>query len=242
MVLYRPEDPESQTLLFRGVVLEGVACAGKSSLLRALLRHPSFVDRPGASSVVLTEHHTQRVLEARGPRAQLRVQDNVTLLREHADYLANMAGRLRPMTRWQEHNLGNPRLTAVIERFHLTHVLNYEHLDWHDVTEIDAQLAEIGVRLCLVTAAPAELRRRLRGDRAGAWGAFLTEPGQRGHFAEPPDDEAKCRYFLAQQEDMLTLAERSRMPKLLVDTTTLSPRAAAEMVLAALAVNRQGLA
>jgi hypothetical protein len=227
-------------MLFRGVILEGVACSGKSSLLRALLSHPSFVGRAGASSIVLTEHHTQRVLESRGPRALLRAEDNVALLREHTDYLGKVAGRIRRMTRWQEENLSNPRMIAVIERFHLTHVLNYEHLDWAHVADIDGLLAEIGIRLCLVITAPDELRRRIRGDRRGAWGAFLTEPGQRGHFTEHPSDEAKARYFVQQQEALVALAERSRMTKSQVDTTATSPLMAAEVVLRMLMGDLQG--
>jgi hypothetical protein len=190
-----------------------------------------FVSRAGASSIVLTEHHTQRVLESKGPRAQLRVQDNVLLLREHTDYFSKVAGRIGRMARWQGANLGNPRMVAVIERFHLTHVLNYEHLDWAHVVDIDAQLAELGIYLCSVIAAPSELRRRLSSDRADAWGSFLSEPGQRGCFAEHPSDEAKARYFAKQQEALLTLAERSRMPKFQVDTTETSPLLAAEAVL-----------
>lgn len=107
-------------MLFRGVLLEGVACSGKSSLLAALLSHPSFVARKGLSSVILTEHYTQRVLESKGPRAALRVEDNVALLREHAHYIAKLEARLRAMRRWQEEDLANPRMTVVIERFHLT--------------------------------------------------------------------------------------------------------------------------
>lgn len=221
-------------MLFRGVILEGVACSGKSSLLRALLSHPSFVGRAGASSIVLTEHHTQRVLESQGPRARLQVHDNVRLLREHSDYLGTVAARIGRMTSWQEKNSGNPRVTAVIERFHLTHVLNYEHVDWAHVADIDARVAAIGIRLCVVTAAPHELRRRIREERAGAWGSFLREPGQRGHFAEHPNDEAKVRYFVEQQEALLTLAERSRMLKSQVDTTRTSPLLAAEAVLSML--------
>src|SRR5262245_2300961 len=99
-------------MLFRGVILEGVTCSGKSSLLRALVSHPSFVTRAGVSSIVLTEHHTQRVLESKGPRGVLRVEDNIELLRDHTDYLGKVAGRLGRMTRWREENLSNPRVAV----------------------------------------------------------------------------------------------------------------------------------
>jgi hypothetical protein len=138
------------------------------------------------------------------------------------------------MRRWEEQGVANPRVTALIERFHLTHVLNYEHLDWADVSDVDAKLADVGVHLCLVTASPDELRRRIRAERAGAWGSFLTEPGQRHHFQTQPSDEAKADYFVAQQEALLTLAERSRMPKSHVDTTATSPDLAAKVPLGVL--------
>jgi hypothetical protein len=227
-------------MLFRGVILEGVACSGKSSLLRSLLSHPSFVNRAGASAIVLTEHHTQRVLDSMGPRSQLRVQDNVLLLREHADYLSKVAERIGRMYRWQQENLGNPRVVAVIERFHLTHVLNYEHLDWSHVVDIDEQLAEIGIHLCPVITAPSELRRRIGSDRAGEWGSFLNEPGQRGYFVEHPSDEAKAQYFAEQQDALLALAERSKMRKSQIDTTETSPLLAAEAVLRLLVGDLQG--
>ena len=48
----------------QGLILEGISGTGKSSVLRALLRHDFFVQKPFFSSLVLSEHHTQRVLEA----------------------------------------------------------------------------------------------------------------------------------------------------------------------------------
>jgi hypothetical protein len=238
-------------MLFRGVILEGVAAAGKSSLLRALLAHPAFVARPGGSCVVLTEHHTQRVLEARGPRAGLRVEDHVALLRQHADYLMGLHQRLGAMERWARERLPNPRLVAVLERFHLSHLLNYQHLAWADVVGIDEQLAAIGFHLCLVTASAPELERRFAADRGegdegpagpeqGAprasrdapWGSFLAEEGQRHRLAAPPSSAAEAAaYYIRQQDEALALAARSRLPQVRIDTTTTPAEAAAEQVL-----------
>jgi hypothetical protein len=74
-------------MLFRGVISEGVSCSGKTSALRALMRSPVFVDRPGLSTVVMTEHQTQRVLEGVGPSRVLDPDRSVALLSEHVTYV-----------------------------------------------------------------------------------------------------------------------------------------------------------
>jgi hypothetical protein len=215
---------------FRAVILEGVAGSGKSSLLRALLAHPRFVNRPGSSSLVLTEHHTQRVLEALGARSSLRVEDHLGLLRGHVDYLASIASRLDRMTRWKRDHLENPRFVAIVERFHLTHVLNYAHLEWSDVAALDRQLASLGAALCVTTAAQRELRARL-ASRGPDWGTFLREPGQRHHLRNDSSPTERADYFVAQQATLRELAARSSMTRIEIDTSALTPEAAAERVL-----------
>lgn len=215
---------------FRAVVLEGVAGSGKSTLLRALLAHPRFVNRPGSSSLVLTEHHTQRVLEGLGPRSDLRVEDHLELLRAHVDYLTGVASRLDRMTRWKQDRLANPRFVAIVERFHLTHVLNYAHLEWSDVVDLDRQLASVGTVLCVTTASSDLLRARL-GSRGPDWGTFLSEPGQRHHLLEAASFTERADYFIAQQTALRELAKRSSMARVELDTSVLAPEAGAERVL-----------
>jgi thymidylate kinase len=215
---------------FRAIILEGVAGSGKSSLLKALLAHPTFVNRPGVSSLVLTEHHTQRVLEGLGPRASLRVEDNLGLLHAHVDYLTGVASRLDGMTRWKDAGLENPRFAAIIERFHLTHALNYAHLEWTDVAALDVRLAQVGTKLCLVTASPDELCKRL-ASRGPDWGSFLHEPGQRRRLTGAPSALERDRYFVEQQAALRELAKRSTLERIELDTTDLDPSSAAERLL-----------
>ena len=224
---------------FRAVVLEGVAGSGKSSLLRALLAHPRFVKRAGSSSLVLTEHHTQRVLEALGPRSSLRVEDHLELLGGHVDYLTRVASRLDRMTRWKQGRLENQRFVAIVERFHLTHVLNYAHLEWRDVSDLDRQLTRIGAVLGVVTASPKELRARL-SSRGPDWGTFLSEPGQRRHLPEAASPTERADYFIAQQAALRELAACSSMTRVEIDTSALVPEAAAERVLALLIGEKVG--
>jgi hypothetical protein len=217
--------------LLRGVVIEGTVCAGKSTLLRALLAHPSYVNRPGLSSLVLTEHHTQRVLEGRGARASLTPADHMALLCDHLDYVAGLHARLSAMRAWRSERRQNPRLGVVLERFHLTHALAYEHLGWEHVEGVDARLAELGFALCLIVASPAELRRRLSEERGAAWTAFLTEPGTRDHLPPGSSWEARIDALLRQQDGYRALAARSRLPVLEIDTSHAAPADSAAAIL-----------
>lgn len=214
------------SVLFRGLILEGVACSGKSTLLRALLSHPTFVDRLGTSTLVLTEHHTQRVLESLGSRGRLAVHDNVSLLREHTSYLRGLASRLAAMSCWTAAASENPKTLAVLERFHLSHVLNYEHLAWPDVVDLDSDLAALGLTLCLVTARPDEIRRRVRSRGLG-WGEFLWEVGQRNQLRGSSTPDVVADYFIRQQDELLELATRSCLLSVEIDTTAVQPQDAA---------------
>jgi putative acetyltransferase len=211
----------------RGVLIEGIPCAGKSTLLRGLLSHPSFVHRAGLSTLVLTEHHTLRVLEPR--RGSLGVADNVGLLRGHVDYIAALTARLAAMPHWR--GRPNPALTVVLERFHLSHVVSHQHLRWEDVAALDAELADVGVRLCLLLVTPAELRRRLLGDRGARWASFLAEEGVRDRLVDASDVDAQVDYFLRQQDALRTLSARSRMPVEEIDAS-IDPEGAVRRVLA----------
>jgi hypothetical protein len=177
-----------------------------------------------------TEHHTQRVLESSGSRSTLVVHDNLNLLCEHASYLRGLASRLAATSRWNDPACENPRTLAVLERFHLSHVLNYEHLAWSDVEDLDRDLAELGLTLCLVTAHPDEIRSRIR-TRGPDWGSFLQEIGQRNHLRGTTNPDVVADYFIRQQDELLKLASNSRLLQQEIDTTAVQPSDAAENLL-----------
>ena len=80
-----------------GLILEGIAGSGKSSVLRALTTHEVWTRKPHLSSIVLSEHQTQRALEAKERREGLQIEDHLDLLAEIVGMLEQFSRRLRQM-------------------------------------------------------------------------------------------------------------------------------------------------
>ena len=194
----------------KGLILEGVSGSGKTKVLNALLRSREYLNRGHLSSIVLTEHHTQRVLEPKQETRGLTVQDNTALLRRHVETVRALDAGLRG-TDWSDRGRLNHRLCYVLERFHLTHVSHYPHMRWEHVTAIDDALVGLGCKLCLLTADRDTIEERAvnrRHDRE--WQRHLSSLGS---YPEV------LNHYMAQQEHLLALREASSIPSLVVNTS-----------------------
>ena len=205
-----------------GLILEGVSGSGKTTVLQALLRSERYLERGYLSSLVLTEHHTQRVLEPKQRREGLSVEDNVGLLRCHLETIRALEAHLR-RTDWAAGGRTRHRVSYVLERFHLTHVYHYPHVAWGDVEDVDGALARLGCKLCLLTADRSVLEERVTDAR--------KNPEWRRHLASLGADRREVvDHLVAQQEAFLEICRASSMPYIVVDTSrTRGPEAAEEI-------------
>ena len=111
----------------KGLILEGVPGTGKTTLLKSILRSPRYVDRSFLSTIVLSEHQTQRVLEAKEEEEGLNRHDNVALLEGHVTYVGGILRGLEGMPRCANGRTNN-RVTY-----------HYPHVDWKDVAHIQGE-------------------------------------------------------------------------------------------------------
>jgi len=204
-----------------GLVIEGVSSSGKSTLLRSLLADERYLARGFASAIVLSEHHTQRVLEPIESGRGLTVTDNVRLLEEITRWLRQRSARALGHD-WESRGRIAHRLAFVLERFHITHAFHYDHVSWTDVAHVDGELATLGTRLVVLTIGEAAIRARLE-SRGDAWQRYARTLGS--------TDTELVAHFLDQQSRLVELAERSRLPRLVLDATRLSPDAVREEVI-----------
>ena len=96
-------------------------------------------------------------------------------------------------------------------------------MNWELVQSIDARLAQLNGRLCLLTMDESQIEDRIILDRDDGWREYLTRYGQTNteivtHYAE-------------RQRLMVNLCQRSRLPTTILNTSNLSEAEALDHVL-----------
>lgn len=189
--------------------MEGVSGSGKTALLRELLYSERFNRRTYFSTLVLSEHQTQRVLERKDREEGLTVADNLDLLDAHVSYLESLNHRLEQM-QWCQANLTDMRLPYILERFHFTHVVQYSHLAWADVAPMDERLSHLNCKVCVFVANTSTLEQRIIHDRSGPFRDYIKRFGK--------TNADIVAHFVRQQNHLLELCGRTKLPCLVVDT------------------------
>ena len=206
--------PLPRNCSLNGIILEGICGTGKSTVLSAVLSDQRWLGRGHASSIVLSEHQTQRVLEPLEAEGALTADDSLGLLDELTCFLENADGRLR-RTGWLERNRRNHLLPFILERFHLTHAYHYNHLDWDNLIDIDARLSKLNAKIVLLRLAEEDIENRIIGDKdKNNWASYISRFGN-------TDAEIKS-HFMRKQEKLLNIAEKSCLRSLIIDTSEFS--------------------
>jgi thymidylate kinase len=205
-----------------GLILEGICGTGKSTLLQALLNSKNYCEKSFLSSLVLSEHQTQRVLERKEQEVGLNVADNIALLDYHISYLESLKARLEYMP-WRQSNRTNMRFPFIFERFHFTHVYHYQHMSWEDVEDIDSRLVHLNCKICLLTMSISQFRDRIINSRDAGWRDYLKRYGN--------TDEEILDYYEKQQDFYQYLCKKSKLKTFIINTTKMSVEDTVEQVL-----------
>ncbi len=182
----------------RGLILEGVTGAGKSSTLAALSRcasRPAWLE----TAHLIDEEETLGELMAED------LQDPSRSVAERTARLTRILGLV---------SAAPPEAAFLLERFHLSYYALQP--DWAPYVAMDAALAALGFRQVLLTIPEAEIRRRSlhRVDRAEEdW-----TPGMIAYFGS---EAQALDALLVSRARRLECCAWTRLPTLILDTSTM---------------------
>ncbi len=206
----------------KGLIIEGISGTGKTTVLKELLRSNQYLNRKYLSSLVLSEHHTQRVLEKKDHEGTITPDDNINLLMSIVHILKVFSDGLNHRD-WISQDYVEHRFIYILERFHFTHVYQYEHMNWELAKPIDNELHNLGAKLCILTVNDIQLRERLFRRKNPCWMKYLKKFGA-------TEEEIVAR-FMRDQEKILEMSKDSALPTIIVDTSSIDNRSVTKQIM-----------
>lgn len=196
--------------MYQGIILEGISGTGKTSVFDVLVKHNKMQSIPAKSRLILSEHHTQRILELEEQQGILTPRHHTELLDQLITFMESLNNRTTRRG-WNSDHVQEQDLFFLFERFHLTHVFRFPYMDWSHVADIDRRLKPLGTVLCLLTVNAETLEKRLFSRRHECWLNYLKQ------YGNSPTEIVNT--LLNRQKMARELAALSSLPTLVIDTS-----------------------
>ena len=195
-VLLRPQ--------VRGVIIEGLSNAGKTSVLRAIKREQAKDEESERSVVILGEHYSQALQTIDHELVMLTQQ-------EHQNLLTDRVRGIEELNDWAIRLGGSPSrrsrgLFFVFERFHINHRYAYDY-DEAFMEGLESRLAELGASCVLLMVSPEFIVERL---------AFRVRAS--GRVADAKEVQEEADRWMSEQDIMIREAAKSSVPTTLLNT------------------------
>ena len=187
-----------------GIIIEGIPCAGKSTLLAEVRAHPTFLARQ--SVLMLSEHYTERAIEGRPDQRPERYEQLMYRLLAAIEPLRVLTVESDVLRRRP-----SAQLLWVLERFHFTNLIRHADGDIDMLRRIEGMMRFYRPTTVVITVPPEQIETQLAvslEQRNDAWREFVFSLGD--------DLPTVAQVFIRWQEQYLALAQASVLPTLVV--------------------------
>ncbi len=187
--------------MIRGVIIEGLSTAGKSSVFSAIRNIHSRINDAERTVIAISEHYSQVLHSYRGELRSMSSDEHIQLMNGHVQYLEHQYD-------WID-SLGNSKrsngIFYMLERFHWAAFENDSEIE-----RMEERLLRLNPRCVLLTLSPDAVESRYIESRGDAWKSYVMK--DHASIADA------CENFLATQEKMRACARKSRIPTIEMNT------------------------
>jgi len=190
--------------MIRGVIIEGLSTAGKTSVFSAIKRLHSQIHNGEKTIIAISERYSQVLHSYKGVLRTMDKDEHIQLLNRHVDYLEQQF-------EWFE-SLGHTKpsngIFYLLERFSINHRAAF--INSAKIEMLEKRLSRLNAPCVLLTLSQEAVEPRFIESRGEAWKSYVMEN-------HPTVTEA-CQKFLDDQEKLRMCAKQSLIPTLEINT------------------------
>jgi thymidylate kinase len=181
------------------ILIEGVPGAGKTTLIKALLRQYISQDKKISSLLHLSQSHTYKPIASD--------EDNFYACK--TDILDHISKILDLLTRaiLFGNDKSQSKLFVIIDTLHITHCFRPGNVSWADVAACDKQLGDMNCKLIFIKAMPETIWQRAVLKRNAADKFYLSKY----QIKYGRTLEKVHQYYITEQQQMEELIKQSML-------------------------------
>jgi hypothetical protein len=206
--------------MIRGVIIEGMSTAGKSSIFSAIKRIHSQTHNDEKTIIAISEHYSQVLHSYKGILRAMDKDEHIRLLDSHVNYLEQQYN-------WME-SLGHKKpsngVFFLLERFHLNHRAAF--INSPEIEFLEKRLSRLNAHCVLLTLSQKAVEPRFIESRSEAWKSYVMKNHSTVMDA--------CQKFLKDQENLRICAKQSHIPTQEINTDEADWDSYAKQILAEL--------
>lgn len=144
--------------LSRGIMLEGISCAGKTSTMYAIKQLFSTNLNLERNIIMLGEHYTQVLNSINGQFIHHDQDEHTKVLLERIEMLEKLHGWASYLGDFNKRSRG---LYTVFERCFLNHIAYYNDYDNPEIINIEKRFDELGIEVILLIISDSNIEKRI---------------------------------------------------------------------------------